>query len=282
MPETALPLHGRTVVVTRARAQAAALVQALEQLGAEVLAVPVIRVVPRPIDDRVRGVLARLGEYQLVAFTSANGVEVFLGYLAELGDAPAAVLAGATVAAIGPATAAALERHGLSAGLVPPEHVAEGLVKALLQSRMVVAHARVLLPQAGEARAVLADGLREHGAQVDVLPVYDTLPAESLAVPPERIEEADFITFTSGSTVRHFVRLMQQAGAGGPLAERLAGARLCSIGPLTSKALRELDLAVAAEATSYSADGLLRAVVALSTGSSSGSSPSSLAGPSAT
>ena len=104
------------------------------------------------------------------------------------------------------------------------------------------------------ARAVLPDALRAKGAIVDVLPVYDTVTAERLQVPAERIERADFITFTSSSTVQQFVGLMEAAGAGRPLAERLSGAALCSIGPVTSETLRELGLPVAVEASEHTVD----------------------------
>jgi uroporphyrinogen-III synthase len=105
-----------------------------------------------------------------------------------------------------------------------------------------------------------------------VLPVYDTVPAERLEVSAERIETADYITFTSGSSARQFVALMEAAGprlpatVRRPLAERLAGVRLCSIGPLTSDALRELGLHVAVEAAEHTAAGLVAAVAATARG----------------
>ncbi len=262
-PPSGRLLAGTTVVVTRPAEQAASLARPLEALGAEVLLVPTIRIVPRPLDDKVRRILAGLGVYQCVVFTSVNGVAVFFGYLEELGAGPAA-LAGAATAAIGPATAQALEDRGIPCDVVPEDYIAEGLLTALDRRGIASAGARVLIPRAREARSVLPDTLREHGALVDVLPVYDTLPADELAVPAERIEAADFITFTSSSTVREFVRLIEAeaAGAGRPLAERLAGARLCSIGPITSATLREHGLPVAIEASTYTTAGLVAAISA--------------------
>lgn len=263
------PLTGKTVVVTRPAEQAEALARPLENLGAEVLLVPTIRIVPVPLNDEIRGAVERLGTYHLVVFTSVNGVAEFLGRMRECGRSPAD-LAGATVAAIGPRTAAALAVQGVKAGVVPEEFVAEGLLKAL-EERGAGAGARVLIPRAREARAVLPETLRERGAEVEVLPVYDTEPVERLAEPLARIAAADYITFTAGSTVRRFVELAEKAmaeedadtpGAGRPLAERLAGARLCSIGPVTSQTLRELGLPVALEAGEYTMHGLVTAILA--------------------
>lgn len=268
-PETASPadrpLAGRTVVVTRPREQASSLQGPLEALGAEVLLVPTIRIDPRPLDDEVACVLGELAAYQLVVFTSANAVRVFAGYLAR-GTEDGGMPAGPVVAAVGPATAAALARHGLACHLVPDEFVAEGLADALAETAAAAPGARVLIPCARDARDVLAETLRERGALVDVLPIYDTLAAQELAEPAARVEAADFITFTSASTARQFAALLQagavERGDPRPLAERLAGARLCSIGPITSEALRALRLEVAVEAREYTAAGLVAALAA--------------------
>ena len=266
------PLEGKTVVVTRPREQAASLVEPLEHLGAEVLLAPTIRIVPRTLDDEiVRIVVNDLPDYRLVIFTSVNGVEVFLGYLRELG-LPFALLDGAIIAAVGPKTASALEERGLACDVVADDFVAEGLLDTLEQRAVAPAGTRVLIPAARLARTVLPDALRANGAIVDVLPVYDTVPAERLQVPAERIEGAAFITFTSSSTARQFVALMEVAearggpGAGRPLAERLSGAALCSIGPVTSDTLRELGLAVSVEASEHTAAGLVAAIAATACG----------------
>jgi uroporphyrinogen III methyltransferase/synthase len=257
------PLAGRTVVVTRPREQAASLAEPLEALGAEVLLVPTIRIVPRPLDDEVAAVLRELPTYRLVVFTSANAVRVFAGYIAR-GTADGAMPAGPVTAAIGPATAATLERHGLACHLVPDEYVAEGLAGALEGTDVAAAGARVLLPTARDSRDVLPETLRARGADVDVLPIYDTVAADDLAQPAERVEAADYITFTSASTAKRLAGLLEAepAVAGRSLAERLAGARLCSIGPITSRALRDLGLTVAVEAREYTAAGLVAAIAA--------------------
>ena len=263
------PLEGKTIVVTRPRGQAASLVEPLEHLGAQVLLAPTIRIVPRMLDDEiVRVVVNDLPDYRLIIFTSVNGVDVFLGYLAELG-LPLAALDDTIVAAVGPRTASALEERGVTCDVVADEFVAEGLLDTLQKRAVAPAGTNVLIPSARRARPVLPDALRASGARVTVLPVYDTVPEESLPVPAARIESADFITFTSSSTAQQFVGLMEASanaggsgGAGRPLSERLSGAALCSIGPVTSDTLRELGLPVAVEASEHTAAGLVAAIAA--------------------
>ncbi len=162
------PLHGRTVAVTRARAQASTLADRLRGLGAEVVETPAIRIEPRPVPAE----LAQVGEYALVCVTSPNGASLLMDGLAEHGlDARA--LAGVTVAAIGPGTAGALAEHGIRADVVPPRSIAESLVEALEDTP--VEGRRVMVARAAEARDVLPDALAGRGAQVDVVPLYDTV-----------------------------------------------------------------------------------------------------------
>jgi uroporphyrinogen III methyltransferase/synthase len=264
------PLEGKTVVVTRPREQASSLLEPLQHLGAEILLAPTIRIVPRPFDDEARAAVAALPEYGLVVFTSANGARVFFDHLAQAGASPGAALAGAVVAAVGPVTAAALEGRGVVCDVVPDDFVAEGLVAALDERGLAPSGLRALIPAARDARAVLPDALRARGVLVDALTVYDTEPAASLDVAPARIEGADFITFTSSSTARQFVALLEGAKAAGDdgrtLAERLAAAALCSIGPVTSETLRELGLPVAVQALESTAAGLVAAIAASARG----------------
>ena len=250
-------LAGRTVVVTRPRNQAGGLVALLRAAGARVLVCPTVEIVPVALTDELRAAIARLHDYQTVIFTSANGVAVFCDWLRDCGREPAA-LAACELVAIGPATAAALAERGLVAGVVPDDYVAEGVLDALEARIRRLAGRRVLLPRAREARSLLPDELRRRGATVDVVVVYDAVPVAALACPPADIERADYVTFTSSSTVRHFATLMGPRG----LAARLAGARLASIGPVTSATLRELGLPTAVEAEVHSAAGLAAALVA--------------------
>lgn len=251
------PLAGRTVVVTRPRGQAGGLTALLEAAGARVLSCPVIEVVPLGLTDELRVAIDRLESYGTVVFTSANGVAIFCDRLADRRRTPKA-LSACELVAIGPATARALEERGLAPSVVPEEYVAEGVVAALDARARRLAGVRVLLPRAREARSLLPDALRERGAEVDVVTLYDTVPAAALPCPVADVEAADYVTFTSSSTARCFVNLM---GAG-DLAARLAATRLSSIGPVTSATLRELGLTVDVEAGVYSAAGLAAAIAA--------------------
>ena len=256
-PGPGRPLAGRTVVVTRPRGQAGGLAALLEQDGARVLFCPVIEIVPVELTDELRAAIARLDTYETVIFTSANGVTAFCERLRDCGREPAA-LAAAELVAIGPATALALEERGLLPSLVPEEYVAEGVIAALDARARRLTGRRVLLPRARQARPVLPDELRRRGATVDVVTVYDTVSAASLPCPAADMEAADYIAFTSSSTVRHFVALMGAAG----LAARLGAVRLASLGPVTSATLRELGLPVAVEAGVFTAAGLAAALAA--------------------
>jgi uroporphyrinogen III methyltransferase/synthase len=245
------PLHGRSVVVTRARAQASGLAATLRGLGATVVELPAIRIEPRIESDEVSAALAALGEYSLVCLTSPNGVRLLFEAMGDAGlDARA--LAGATVAAIGPGTALALAEGGVVADVVPERFVAEALVEAL--AGIEVEGRRVLVARAAEARDVLPDALRERGAEVDVVPLYETVREapgeESIAA----AQSADYVTFTSSSTVAN---LTEALGDRFP-----AGARIVSIGPVTSGAVRAAGLEVDVEAERHDVDGLLAALLA--------------------
>ncbi len=252
-----LPLSGRCVVVTRPRGQAEGLAALLERDGARVLACPVIEIVPVALNGELRAAIDGLESYDTVIFTSANAVGAFCERLHERGRR-AAALAACELVAIGPATALALEERGLLPSIVPEEYVAEDVLAAIEHRARRLAGRRVLLPRAREARSVLPDELRRRGVTVDVVAVYDTVPAAALACPVAAIEAADYVTFTSSSTARHFAALL---GADG-MAARLSAVRLASIGPVTSATLRELGLPVAVEATVYSAAGLAAAIAA--------------------
>jgi uroporphyrinogen III methyltransferase/synthase len=238
------PLFGRTVVVTRARAQASDLAARLAALGARVLEAPAIRIEPRPAAE-VDAVVSAIADFPFVILTSPNGAAL-LSQSLERNGLDARALAGATVAAIGPGTAAELRRSGIAADVVPPRSIAESLVEAL--EEMPVTGKRVLVARAAEARDVLPEALVERGAEVEILPLYDTV-GEPVAEP---IGEADYVTFTSSSTVRFF---LQNATIPN-------GARIVSIGPVTSETARGLGLQVDVEATEHDIDGLVEALLA--------------------
>jgi uroporphyrinogen III methyltransferase / synthase len=244
------PLHGRRVVVTRARAQASGLASTLRALGAEVVELPAIRIEPRLDGDDVRRAVGAIGEYTLLCLTSPNGVSLLFEAMADAGlDARA--LAGATVAAIGPGTARALAEHGVAADVVPERFVAEALVDAL--AAVEVEGRTVLVARASEARDVLPDALRERGADVDVVALYETVRETPDPEAVEAAQAADYVTFTSSSTVRN---LTEALGERFPRA-----ARVVSIGPITSEAARAAGLDVAIEAEQHDVDGLVAALL---------------------
>jgi uroporphyrinogen III methyltransferase / synthase len=239
------PLFGRTVVVTRAREQASELHARLVALGAAVIKLPAIRIVP------IDFTLPDLGRFGWVVFTSANGVDAFF----ERGLAPAHLdaraLAPARLAVIGPGTAAALGRHGLRADLVPERFVAESLLDAFPDGTD-----RLLLARAETARDVLPEGLARKGYDVEVLAVYRTEaePLDPDAVACLRTGEVDAITFTSSSTVDNFCDAV-----GAPLPDPQPP--VVSIGPVTSQTARDRGLRVDAEADPHTIDGLVEALV---------------------
>jgi uroporphyrinogen III methyltransferase/synthase len=243
------PLFGRTVVVTRARAQASALAARLGALGADVVETPAIRIEPRPVTGEVRAAAEAIGEYALVCLTSPNGAALLLEALKETGR-DARALANATVAAIGPSTAAELERRGVIPDVVPERSLAEALVEAL--ESVPVTSRRVLVACAAEARDLLPEALRARAAEVDVVALYDTLAEPLSDGQLERAAGADYVTFTSGSTVRFF------HDAGGRVGDET---RVVSIGPVTSETARELGLDVHVEAARHDIDGLVEALL---------------------
>jgi uroporphyrinogen III methyltransferase/synthase len=240
----ARPLAGHSVTVTRARAQASALARRLELLGARVVQAPAIatRLLEAELPD--------LAGYDLVCLTSPNAVEALFERLAGSGR-DARALAGSRVAVIGPGTATALAEHGVLADIIPERPVAESLVDALAE----VPVTRALIARARRAREVLPDALRARGADVDVLALYETLP-ETVPEPAlARALAADYITFTSSSTVEHFLA----AASPRTLSEQT---RVVSIGPATSETLAEHGLRVHVEAAQHDIDGIVDALLA--------------------
>jgi uroporphyrinogen III methyltransferase/synthase len=239
----ARPLSGLTIAVTRARAQASGLAARLQALGAEIVEAPAIRI--SPLD----GPLPDVSRYDLVCLTSPNGVRILFDRMAS-GGVDARALAGARVAAIGAGTAAQLREHGVIADVVPERFVAEGLVDALADLPVE----RALVARAREARDVLPDALRERGAEVDVVALYETVAEPLSEEQLSAVATADYVTFTSSSTVRFFFAATGTREHG--------RARLVSIGPVTSGALREHGLEPDVEAGRHDIDGLVEAVVA--------------------
>jgi uroporphyrinogen III methyltransferase/synthase len=248
-----LPLFGRNVVVTRARDQAYALSSRLHSLGANAIELPAIEILPAADPAPLDRAIARLREYDWLIFTSVNGVAFFLERL----DASSSDLRSlrAKLCVIGPATRAALEHFHLKVDLMGEEYVAESLLAAFAPFDLT--GQRVLLARAAVARDLLPAGLAARGAHVDVVEAYRTVAPENLARRAAEIFDAlrpgDWITFTSSSTVKNLMQVVDPA--------RLTGLRVATIGPVTTETARALGLAVDAEASPYTIDGLVDGLV---------------------
>jgi uroporphyrinogen-III synthase len=249
--------------VGRARHQAGALSSELRELGADVLEIPFIEIRKpgsyRPLDTALKN----LASYDWLILTSVNGVDALGERLAKL-HLTRKSLRHLNVAAIGPATKKAIEKHGIKVDIVPDEYVAESVVKSLHRE---VKGKRVLLVRAKVARDVIPKELRKAGAKVDVVEAYETVVPRSSRV---RLQASlrntkrrpDVITFTSSSTVKNFAALLSSP-ARQPRSRKtlLKGIALASIGPVTSGTLRELKLGVDVEAREYTIPGLVKAIV---------------------
>lgn len=252
------PLFGKRVLVTRAREQAGSAAKLLRERGADPVLMPTIEIHP-PSDPAalVDAVSSLEGRSGWVVLTSANGVETLWAEVRRQGR-DARVFGGWKVAAIGPATAAALERCGLAADLVAKEHRGEGLATELLAA-LGEERPRILLARAEVARDVLPDSLRAAGCEVDVVATYKTRspPRPLLDGLAALLEagEVDVVTFTSSSTVEHLCDALEARAPG-----LLARTCVASIGPITSQAARSRGLRVDVEAAAYTMPGLVEAL----------------------
>lgn len=253
-----LPLFGKSVLVTRPRHQAGELTAPLEELGAEVLAWPALEIEPPPVWAPVDRALAELACFQWLVFTSANGVEAFLGRLLRTGRDLRA-LGGLRIAAIGPATADVLRRFHLRPDFVPAVYTSEGLAAGLTD---LVFGQRVLLARADRGRELLQQELSKV-ATVEQVAVYsqrDAGPPDEALLGRLRKGQVDFVTLTSSNVVRSLVRQLDEQAIG---AIREGKVRLVSISPVTSAAVRELGLSVAAEAVEATTEGVVEAILTL-------------------
>ena len=249
------PLFGQRVLVTRTRQQASALSARLRALGADAIELPTIHVAPPEDWTPLDSAIAELSSCDWIVFTSANGVGHFWARLVSA-NLDARALYGTRLAAIGPATAAELETHGLRADYVPGEYVAEAVAAGLGEVRGL----RVLLPRADIARPALANLLRESGAEVVEVAAYRTLRPETDADDlRDLLSEITVVTFTSSSTVRNLAAMARDAGLELPGA--LGEAAVACIGPITAATARELGLDIDVEADEYTIDGLVEALV---------------------
>ncbi len=250
-------LSGFSILVTRARRQAASLVRRLEELGATVYVMPVVEIGPPPDPAAVDDVIARLPGFQWLVFTSVNGVEAFLNRLEESGHDLRAV-AHVRLAAIGPKTAEALRARNLRPEFVPPDYCSESLATTLVPR---VAGQRVLLARADRGRELLHEQLAAVAIveQVAVYSQLDCVHADADILRLLHQGKIDFVTLTSANIARSFARLLDEASK-----QRLGRrTRLVTISPITTAAAREVGIPVAAEAAESTMEGLVEAVLKL-------------------
>jgi uroporphyrinogen-III synthase len=251
---TAQPLVGKRVLVMRAASQASKLSEGLRALGVEPIEIPVIEIRPpadfAPLDRALRS----LANYDWLVLTSANTVEALADRAAALGLSLTTVT-GLKVAAVGEATATAARDAGLPVALVPETYVAESLAKSLAEQTR---GKKVLFARASVARDVIPDALRAAGASVDVVDAYrNVMPASASVLLREVLKKGIAgAAFTSSSSVTHLAGAAHEAGIAFPF----AGVAAISIGPITSRTLRDLGWEPAAEATQSDVPGLAQAV----------------------
>jgi uroporphyrinogen III methyltransferase/synthase len=250
-------LFGQRIVVTRTREQASQLSRQLLELGAEVLEIPTIKIVPPDNKQDLMDALLGLGEYEWIIFTSPNGVDAFFDYFfkafEDLRD-----IGGVRIAAVGSATAAKLRDLHLKVDLMPDEYVTRKIIAAF-RSFESIENLRMLLVRAQVANAELPKALEEGGAIVDDVAIYKTVPeTEDRNGAAARFAEAgaDWITFTSSSTVQNFHARFNLP----QLLKQHPNTKLASIGPETSKALIELGLKPTVQAKEHTIDGLVKAL----------------------
>jgi uroporphyrinogen III methyltransferase/synthase len=251
------PLFGRRIVVTRSAEQAGDLVARLEDLGAETIAMPTIQI--REVEDpaAVDAAIDAVEAFDWIVFTSANGVEHFMRRFLERRDIRD--LAGVRICTVGPATTAAVERHGIRVDVTPPEFRAEAVVAALAGQGPVPGR-RVLLPRADIARDLLVEELAGAGADVLDVAVYRTIDAgesDGQEVYRQLLERSiDAVTFTSASTVRNFVRILGEEQA----PDLLRSTTVAAIGPVTAEAAEQLGIAPRVVPAEYTIPALVDAL----------------------
>ena len=255
------PLFGRRIVVTRSHEQAGELVDMLEERGAEAIQAPTIRIAPPEDLTALERACAEAGTFDWIVFTSVNAVDQFMRRLLAAGDVRD--LKGVRMCTIGPSTASRLSRYGIRIDVQPEEHRAEAIVDALKAATGSLAGTRFLLPRADIAREVVADQLREAGADVVEVAAYRTL----LATPDRDGDrdiyrmllerEIDAVTFASASSVRNFVEIVGREQA----ADLLRTTVVASIGPVTAEAAQQLDIVTTVMPDKYTIPEMVDALV---------------------
>ncbi|MBT8330665.1 MAG: uroporphyrinogen-III synthase, partial [Desulfofustis sp.] len=253
-------LFGRRIIVTRTREQASELVAGLEENGASCYECATINIESVEDYDILDEALERIDEYHWVLFTSLNGVRYFFNRLYEKG-LDARNLKGPDIGVVGKSTADLLLEYGINADLIPPVFTGEGLAESLLDQG--VEGRNVLIPRAVEGRELLPETLRGAGAQVTIAPIYRNVPPqgrrEELRAELES-GEVDMVTFTSSSTVRNFLTMVDAADQE-ELERLMSGVSIAAIGPITAKTITDNGLKVDAQPEQYTIEAMVRKII---------------------
>jgi uroporphyrinogen III methyltransferase/synthase len=249
-------LRGKKILNTRFRDQSAEFTTRLKNFGAEVIEFPTIEIVPPVTWNKLDQAIDQLKSYDWIIFTSANGVNFVWQRLQEKGKnrLPSSL----KICAIGPATANQLKKREISVDYIPKEYIAEAVLKGF--EKMDVKGKRILLTRAKKARDILPKGLRKIGAEVDVVEAYRTIKPRGSGKRLRQLlknEEIDVITFTSSSTVNHFVELLK----GIDLKKALKGIIIACIGPVTTQTAKKWGMKVHLQPKKFTIPALTQAIV---------------------
>jgi len=258
------PLFSKKVVVTRTRDQASELVNLLENYGAECIEYPTISLEKVDSYEILDRALAEIDSYHWVLFTSINAVDYFFNRLFEQGK-DVRDLKGPKIAAVGRVTAEALAGRGIKADLLPEEFTGDGLAETLISEGVTGLH--ILIPRALKAREILPERLSDAGAEVTVAPVYQNVLPKSSAGEQfkddlrQALEEksVDMLTFTSSSTVKNFVTLLDLNPD--ELQKLMSGVAVATIGPITAKTAENYGLKPDVQPAEYTIPGLVESIV---------------------
>jgi len=250
------PLTGKRILITRARDQSSEFATKLRNLGAKVIEFPTIQILPPSRWKGLDQAIDQLKSYDWIIFTSANGVKFFFQRLEER-TFPLRFPASLKVCAIGPATAKQLKGKGVRVDYTPKEFIAEAILDGF--GKMAVQGKRILLARVKQARDVLPKGLRKMGAEVDLIEVYRTVKPRGGVKRLKQlltVDKPDVITFTSSSTVNHFVELLKTED----LKKLLKDITIACIGPITAQTVKKWGMKVKIQPNQYTISALTRAI----------------------
>ncbi|HDD35542.1 MAG TPA: uroporphyrinogen-III C-methyltransferase [Candidatus Desulfofervidus auxilii] len=251
------PLFGKKILVTRTQEQASEIVKLLQSLGAKCYSVPTISIIPPSNLELLDKAIAQLKTYDWCLFTSVNGVKYFFERL-EYFNKDVRAFGNVKIGVIGAKTAQALRQKGIKPDIMPNEFRAEALADALL--KLGIKDKKILLARAEKARDVLPETLKAAGANIDIVPVYQTIiPKDKKVILKKLFDEGiDIIVFTSSSTVKHLAILMQPQS----LSQVLKGIIIACIGPVTAQTLSEFGLSADIIPTTFTIESLVEKMIA--------------------